>query len=149
MQTSMLIQASADVVTILSLRKNDVYKRLNDRTAYGSATEPTLRFGVVTDVLNNGTDSAITAIEFSADYSGANPEVKVFRAGTDIALFAASPAEVVAHLDEVTAAAQRAVETAESDLGKKRAVLDLARQAFGRAAELSTPETTTPAIASA
>lgn len=145
MQTSTLIQASADVVRIVSLKTGDVYKRLNDRTSYGTSVEPTLRFGVVTDVLNNGADAAITAIEFDATYNDAKPEVKVFRTGTDVALFAATPDEVIAHLDQVTAAARRAVEEADKELGKKRAVLDLAERAFDQRAALTAADTA-PAI---
>ncbi|HET8661094.1 MAG TPA: hypothetical protein VFM55_19115 [Micromonosporaceae bacterium] len=149
MQTSTLIQASADVVRIVSLKTGDVYKRLNDRTNYGTAVEPTLRFGVVTDVLNNGTDAAITAIEFDATYNDAKPEVKVFRTGTDVALFAAKPDEVIAHLDQVTASARRAVEEANKELGKKRAVLELAQRAFDQRAELTAAQTAPAITASA
>lgn len=144
METSTLIQASADVVRIVTLRTGDVYKRLLHKTPYGrDLEEPTLRFGVVTDVINNGSDAAITALEFDTGYSGVAPEIKVFRGGSDVAPFAATPAEVTAALSEVAKFAQRAVEDAERELAKRRDVQELVNRAYAAKGQLTEAATTT------
>jgi hypothetical protein len=114
MQTTTLIQASADVVTITSFARGDVYKRV-DRDYSGTNQ---LQFGVVTDVMNNGEDAALSCLEFEAVYgAGVVPRIKVWKAGDDLAVFAATPEEVRSHFDELTG-------NLEGQIRAKRAELD-------------------------
>lgn len=132
MRTTTLVQATADVVTIVSLKAGDVYKRLEKD--YANAYE--MKFGIVQDVLHNGEDAVITALEFTASYTGVEPKFKVFGTDTDLKLFAAQPEEVRQHFDEIMEAAEKAVETAEKELAKKRElfvrVTDLVQREAGR-----------------
>jgi hypothetical protein len=115
MRTATLVQATADVVTVVSLKTGDVYKRLEKN--YASQYE--VKFGVVQDVMHNGEDAVITAMEFTASYSGVEPAFKVFGTDTDLKLFAAQPDEVRQHFDEIVEASEKAVRTAETEMAKK------------------------------
>lgn len=117
MQTTQIVQASAEVVTIARLTPGDVYKRVE--TDY--AGQATLRFGIVESVMNNGTDSAVSAVEFKPEYSGVTVASKVIAAGADIAIYPATPAEVENHLEEVRKALQTAVESAQRALTEAQA----------------------------
>lgn len=146
MQTSTLVQATAEVVTILNLRSGDVYKRLEEST-YGERY--TLQFGVVTSVLHNGTDAAIVALEFPMDYSGApTPKLKTFGTGSDLRLFAAEPEEIRRHFGEVREGAQKALDAAHAAWQKALAVHAEVREAVARfdGGELTAPLTGPAAI---
>lgn len=140
MDTRQLIEASAEVVTITRLKAGDVYKRIEEGTSYGSP----LRFGVVQDVMNNGTDSAFTALELTPTYAGITSEVKVFKAGMPAALFAATPDEVLRHTTEVKISVDRKVAEAEKALIAAREAQALAIRVMDTAlmGELTAPDTT-------
>lgn len=140
MQVHQIIKNSADVLTITRLSPGDVYKRVVDGSAYGDAT---IRFGVVQDVMNNGEDSAVTALEYVSSYDGsASAELKVFTGSKPVAIFPATPGEVESHLDALTTGADRALAKAEDALTKAQevrlAVYGLARSVHS----LREPETT-------
>jgi len=119
MRTSTLVQATADVVTVLNLRTGDVYKRLEEnKSGYGEAY--TLQFGVVQDVMHNGEDAVITALEFTVSYSGVEPKLKTFGTNADLKLFSAQPDEVRNHFAELQESARLAVEKAEGEAAKQR-----------------------------
>ena len=135
METRTLIKDTATVARVTALIEGDTYRRLIPKSTY----EPTkIAVGVVTGVLNNGEQVAITALEVKEGY-GSEVEVKVFDAETDLALFPADHAEAL----EILAAAQdhqrRAVERAEKALeeardkeerlGKVVRLIDLAQKA--------------------
>ncbi|MBT2587901.1 hypothetical protein [Arthrobacter sp. ISL-95] len=117
MDTKHLVQASATAVTITTLREGDVYKRLNkDYSGYS------ISFGVVTSVLFNGEDAAITAVEYSTHHSdGFKIESKVFGGDVELLIFHATKEEIEAHLDELQRSADYAVAKAEKDLSTKQA----------------------------
>lgn len=138
MQVQQIIKASADVLTITTLSPGNVYKRV-DESSYGGT--PTLRFGVVQDVMNNGSDAAVTALEYEADYSaGAKAVLRVFTGSQPAAIFPATPAEVQAHLQDLRESAERAVQQAEADLDKKRDALSAVRGIIDRVGDLSAPD---------
>lgn len=87
MQVQNIIRASADVLTITHLTVGNVYKRV-DTNYNGDAS---IKFGVVQSVMNNGTDAAITALEYEADYNGARATIRVITAAKDVAIFPARP----------------------------------------------------------
>ena len=139
MRTATLVQATADIVTVVSLRTGDVYKRLEKN--YSS--EYTVKFGVVQDVMHNGEDAVITAMEFTSTYTGVEPAFKVFGTDSELKLFAAQPDEVRQHFTELVEAAQQAVEKAKTDLAKKRELAARVTELVKRESEraLTAPET--------
>lgn len=116
MDTRSIIEASATVITITRLKAGDVYKRLEP------TSEPPLVFGIVQDVLHNGTDAAITAIEITSGYQGVSARLRVFEMAKDLALFAATPSELGAESERWIADGRRRLATAE------KAVLDADEQ---------------------
>lgn len=137
MQTTQLVQASAEVVTITSFKRGDVYKRV-DSDAY---SEPKLRFGVVTDVMNNGTDAAIAALEYHLSYTGVSIVEKVYDGSKPAALYPAQPEEVRTHVDELRKAADTKVEAARKALDEAEGQRSLVLQVAGQLGNLSAPET--------
>lgn len=122
MQTQQIVRGSAEVLTITRLAVNDVYKRVVE-TSY--STEPTLRYGVVTDVMDNGPDAAVVALEFRpADYSGGvQIETKIITGSQQIAIFPATPDEVGEHMAKILEAAHAAESTASDALDKATAMV--------------------------
>lgn len=137
MDTKQLIQASAEVVTITSFKAGDVYKRVE------STYDPQLRYGIVQSVMNNGSDSAFSAIELRPDYStGVVVETKVFDGGKPAALFAATAHEVAVHLDEVRKSVEQRRETAAKALVEAERAVALVAEVSDRVAReaLTTPD---------
>jgi hypothetical protein len=124
---------------ITSLRKGDVYKRLNE-SSYNADDQ--LVFGVVTDVLNNGDQSAISAIEFAPLYASVEQKLRVFAGGKDIALFPAEPKEVETYLKDAVERSAAEVESkyrAAVEADEKHAQI-VALATGTLAAELATPQ---------
>lgn len=122
LDTRTLVQGAAQITRIVTLRKGDVYKRLE------SAGRTKLLFGIVTDVMHNGDAAAITAVEYDGDWYGATVSRVVFSSADTPAIFAADPAEFVGQLGDLITNQRRKIEQAEVDLGKQRDVLaDLER----------------------
>lgn len=143
MNTTTLVQATAQVVTITSLKAGDVYKRLQEN-AYGEKYK--MLFGVVQDVMHNGEDAVISAIEFDSDYSGTDIKLKTFGTSVDLKLFATTPDEVRVHFDSLEHNADRAVDTAARELAKKQDIVRRIRTLAAPGNELTAPATTTTAI---
>jgi hypothetical protein len=114
MRVETLVQASADVVTVLTLRPGDVYKRLEKQ--YGGDWKAV--FGIVVTVDNNGQDTLISALEFPDPSYGTVPVTtsKVWGTDSDLKLFAADPDEVNGHLASLTETAYRVCQTKETEL---------------------------------
>lgn len=127
MNTQTLVRGSADIVTVTTLARNDVYKRLEENT-YGE--KYILKFGVVTDVMHNGEDAVITALEFTTEYNGATSALKVFGTDSDLKLFAATPTEFIEHKADVQKRAERAVADAQTVLEEKRRLLAVIESTF-------------------
>lgn len=140
MQVQQMIRASADILTITTLSPGNVYKRIEQPGAYAGG-EPVLRFGVVQSVMNNGEDSAVTALEFTADYSGVAAALKVFDGGKPVAIFPATPDEITQHLADLTERAERDLKSAEDTLQSKRDALARVVRLRGQVGELSAPAT--------
>lgn len=139
MQVQQIIQASADVLTITRLAPGNVYKRVGE-TGYNG--EPTLRFGVVQSVMNNGTDAAVVALEYERDYStGVAVKMAVFNGGRPAALFPATPEEVTAHLDDLQQAAERKVTEATAALVKAQEAAAVVAQVREQVGTLTAPDT--------
>jgi hypothetical protein len=123
MQVHSVIQPSATVIRITEVQPGSIYKRLTKATYSGDKDR--VVFGIVTDVLNNGEESAITALEFTPPvYSGAvEPEAKVFSGTSEVALFPASLDEWQAAIGEAITKQERVVEETGRKLQQQSAVL--------------------------
>ena len=113
-KTKNLVKASARIITITELSEGDVYQRLEGNSD--------LRYGVVTQVLHNGEDAVIQALEVTEGmyYSGPTAELKTFGTDSDVKIFPADPLHVQLHLGKVRQAngetlvrAERALSTAQ------------------------------------
>lgn len=143
MQVQQIIQASADVLTITRLSPGNVYKRVDED--YNGA--PTLKFGVVQDMMNNGSDAAVTALEYEADYgSGAKATLRGFTGSKPAAIFPATPDEVRAHVDGLLESTERAVREAEEALSRKREALAAVQRMHAHLGDLSPAEAEPGAI---
>lgn len=129
MQVKSMIATDAQVVRITNVSSGDIYKRMH-KPSYG---EPSLVFGYITDVLNDGENAVLVAVEFQPGPWGSStePVVRTFANDTDVAIFPASEDEWRTGLGEAIDKQSRLIETVERDLAAKRAVLD----ALSRAAE--------------
>ena len=135
METRTLIKDTATVARVTALVEGDTYRRLIPKTAYESTK---IAVGIVTGVLNNGEQVALTALEVREGY-GSEVEVKVFDAETDLALFPADHTEVLEILGAAQDYQRKAVERAEKALGEARdkeerlnkvvSLIDVAQQA--------------------
>lgn len=90
MDTTQIVRASADVVTIIKLRKGDVYKRLS-KLSYQEKYDAC--YGIVQSIDYNGEQAMVTAIEIAPE----GVKLAVFGTDSNLSLFAAT-------LDEVKAA---------------------------------------------
>jgi hypothetical protein len=92
MQTQTLVRASADIVTVHTLRPGDVYKRLtkNWQGQYDAA------FGIVQTVDHNGSEAMISSLEVSST----KVEHVVFGTDTDLQIFASTPEEISHGFDQ-------------------------------------------------
>lgn len=89
MQTKTLIQAQANVITITSLSKGNVVKIID--TTY---SQPEIKYAVVLDLMNDGTNSFVELIEYKKSYSKLDAEIKIYEGDTELALFPCEPDEV-------------------------------------------------------
>lgn len=103
MKINQVIQTSADIITVLTVKRGDIYKRL-DTPSYGS---PKLLFGVVTDVLANGETSVVTAVEVTATYADVEISEKVFAGDNDVQLYPADIEDFTAYRTQMIEAAER------------------------------------------
>jgi ATP:corrinoid adenosyltransferase len=122
MQVQQMVATEATVTRIVNVKAGDIFKRLH-KPSYG---EPSLVFGYVTDVLNDGENAVIVVVEFmpGAWGSSTEPTVRSFSNDTDVAIFPATEDEWRTGLNEAIEKQRRTVETAERDAASKRAVLD-------------------------
>ena len=145
METQHIVRGGAEAVTITRLVVGDVYKRVEE-SSYGSGA--TLRYGVVTDVMDNGPDAAVVALEFRpAEFgSGVVVETKIITGNQPFAIFPATPDEVRDHMQSVMDAAQAAERTAEEAYAKAQGVTERVRRLARdvTAGALTVPATHTP-----
>lgn len=112
MNTTNFITASAEITTITSLKKGDVYKRLEE-SSYGGDE---IVQGIVLDVLYNGTDAAIQVMEFKPGYKDIDKTFKVFGGAKDIKIFPSSKEEIEHYLNDSVRNMQDEIVKKESEL---------------------------------
>src|SRR5690606_11828344 len=105
METQTLVQASAEIITIHTLKKNDVYRRLETSSYKGDQ----VMYGVVTDIGHNGEDAFIVSLEFDPNDSAGDITPKTFGTSSNLALFACTPEEFTAAAADVRVKKVRAI----------------------------------------
>lgn len=139
MQVQRLVEPSAEMVTVTTVKPGDVYKRLVE-PSYGTG-DSSIQLGVVTDVMHNGTDAAITSIEFGIDFRDVKPQIKVFGTRNAPQIFAAQPDEITLHLEELRSTIAQQIESAEKKLSETRAIEQMVNVKLAGLPELSSPAT--------
>ena len=132
-----IVQASAEHIRIVTLAKGDVYKRLAP-DGYGS-TKRSLSFGVVTDVLSNGDESAVCAIEYQRSFGAPTAKIVTLTADEDAVLYPATPDEVRSYFGELAEALEQAIATKTRELAETRQKLERVMELAG--SNLTTPAT--------
>ena len=112
-----LVQVEGKIITITSLDVGDVYVRLDVESGFN---ETRLRYGVVSNILANGEEIVIIAVERGkARYSNTLEVVtKVFKTGEDLQLFAADMTSFAVELESMTEAVAQQRKAAEAELAR-------------------------------
>jgi hypothetical protein len=113
MKVNTLVQHAAEVVTIVTLRQGDVYKRLHKN--WGD--DYTTWVGVVLSTMSNGEDTVFTTLEFDGT---SRVEYKTYGNSSEMTLFPCTLDEFVAISDRAMDAASNALGNAERELASKR-----------------------------
>ena len=94
MQTKSIIQANANVIRIVNLKKGDIYKRIDDSSSYNSDE---LKYGVIQQVYNDGEKTFIESIEYTKSYGEIKAEVEIFTGTKDISIYPVELSEIEKH----------------------------------------------------
>lgn len=113
---STVVRPAAQIVTIVDLAKGSVYKRLES----DGGTRHRFVFGVVEDIVSDGTTTAISTVEYDNPYGTPTVKQVTYSATSELSLFPATAEEVRAKFDELEQDATRSIDTAERDLARKR-----------------------------
>lgn len=108
MQTKSIVQANANVIRVVNLKKGDVYKRIEE-----TYSEPQIKFGVITGVYNDGEKTFIEALEYKKEWRDVSAEVKVFGGDKDVSIYPTTVEEIAEHFET-------AVKSLEKDLSDKK-----------------------------
>lgn len=140
MQVTTLVQPSANIVHVVNLKRGDVYKRLD--TQYASSATSVV-FGVITDVMHNGTDAALTALEMTPKGYGSDklPKLNSFGTAEQPAIFEAHPEEVADALREARQQSDEQIRQARHRLADAEAVAATVERIVAGLA-LTAPDTT-------
>jgi hypothetical protein len=83
MNTKNIIQASANVIRITSVKVGDIYKRFDDQYDY-------TYFGIVKNVWNDGVSAIIESVEYRYSYSSIDVQYKILKGTKDYTIFPAT-----------------------------------------------------------
>lgn len=83
MNTKNIIQASANVIRITSVKVGDIYKRFDDQYDY-------TYFGIVKNVWNDGVSAIIESVEYRYSYSSIDVQYKTLKGTKDYTIFPAT-----------------------------------------------------------
>ena len=113
-----LVQVEGKVVTITTLDVGDVYVRLE--SSGNDFDSSRLRYGVVTNILANGEEIVIIAVERGKARYGSDVEVltKTFKTGEDLQLFAADMTSFKNELRAIEDAVAIKRRVAEADIAR-------------------------------
>jgi len=114
METKNLIQQSANVIRLTNLKIGDVYKRVD--TQY-SSTE--IYYGVITDIMNDGENSFIEALEYTKSYSDVKATIKIFEGTKDVSIFPARIIDIKEYFDYAIKDLEKNIEKKKDELQKE------------------------------
>ena len=138
MQTKSIVQASANVIRIVNLKRGDIYKRYEE-SSYGSDK---VHYGIVNSINNNGDETFIEATEFAVNYSKMEASMKIFSGEKDIAIFPATIEDIEAEFGRCRNGLKEEIQKKKDEIvGLERALETTERLLSGEMQrELSTPE---------
>lgn len=85
METTNLIQSTAKMIKITSLKKWDLIKYIDD-----SSYSTDVKYWIITDLMNTWEKAFIEAILYKKTYSDVNVELKIFKWNQDVNIFPAT-----------------------------------------------------------
>lgn len=134
MQTKQIVQASANVIRITNIQKGNLYKRFDESGDY-------TYFGIVTDVLNDGNNTIITATEYRKSWSDMNVENKVIRGDKDFVMFPATLDDFQLEFQSVIKSKNKDIETYEQKIIESKKTIETTEKLLSgeMQKELSTP----------
>lgn len=137
MQTQSIVQSSANVIRIVSLRVGDIYKRYSD-----SSYDNSCFYGIVKSIDNNGQQTFIHAIEYKKSYSEMAASVYIMRGDKDVSIFPTTLEEFKNEFKSVLDSTSKEIEKLEKQIKDKQILLvDTQKLIDGTfLIELQTPE---------
>ena len=84
MNTTQLIQSSANVIRITKLKPGDLYKRFDIKETY---SEDKTYYGIVAAIHNDGKNTIIQSTEYAQGYNNIEAKNKIIRGTEEIAIF--------------------------------------------------------------
>ncbi len=127
------------MIRITSLRKGDVVKLVKS-TSY----ENEVRYAVVIDLLNDGTNTFIEMLEYKKNYNNIDVELKVYKGTDDVSIFPTDQSEVEEYFNEMLKRLEKNISDKREELQKMINGLEKAKEFTS--GELS-KKLTTPAYA--
>lgn len=124
MITKNLIQAAANVVKITRLSKGDCIKLIEDE----SYSTPTIYYGVVIDLLNEGEKCYIQVLRYKKSYSAIDCDIKTYSGDKDVTLFPCTVEELEEHFKDAIGAIKREIANIEKNLNDKKLGLQRAEE---------------------
>ena len=134
MQTKQIIQSSANVIRITNISKGNTYKRFEDNDC--------VYYGIVTDVLNDGVNTIITATEYRKSWSSMEVAQKVMKGEKDYVLFPATIEEIESEFQSVVSSKEREIEDSKKKIAEDEKTIELTRKLISgeMQKELSAPQ---------
>ena len=120
MQISTIAKAEGQIIRVVGLSEGDVYKRLVKKS-YGDDVE--VRFGIVTGVLTDGEQLAVTGLEIEASYSAVAFQSVAFNGSTEVAILPATPEEYSQNYSQWIQRQAQAVEKAHVEYEKQLRIM--------------------------
>lgn len=115
MKTQNVIQTTANVIKITSLKKGDVVKMI-ESSSYSS---PESYYAVVLDMLNDGENTYLELLKYKKSYGDVNAEIKLYKGTDDISLFPTSIEEIKEHFEDCISKIEKGIEDDKEKLQKK------------------------------
>lgn len=132
MDVKTLIQPTARAIRVVELEKGTVYKRIVKE--YNDSYK--VMYGIVLDILNNGTEAYIDVLEVDKSYGGYKFEFRVLGSTKDLNLFPTTKAEVSEFFHETRESVLHEIEETREKLAKQKESLkrfdELAKDNFAQ-----------------
>jgi hypothetical protein len=118
MQTQSIVQSSANVIRIVSLRVGDIYKRYSE-----SSYDSSCFYGIVKSIDNNGQQTFIHAIEYKKSYNSMEASMYIMRGDKDVSIFPTTLEEFKNEFKSVLDSTSNEIEKLEKQIKDKQILL--------------------------